>query len=76
MLDKERIRNLQPAYFALVMATGIVSIACSLQQLGWIADVLLGLNTAFFAVLAVLPFARLGFSPSPQARPCWAASSF
>ncbi len=42
MLDKERIRNLQPAYFALVMATGIVSIACSLQQRGWIAVVILG----------------------------------
>lgn len=57
---KERIRNLQPAYFALVMATSIVAIACQLEDLGPIAILLTGLNAALFVLLSCLTLARLG----------------
>ncbi|HYL38643.1 MAG TPA: tellurite resistance/C4-dicarboxylate transporter family protein [Bryobacteraceae bacterium] len=58
-VNKERIRNLQPAYFALVMATGIVAIACQLEHLRRIAEWLTALNFGMFAVLALLMTARL-----------------
>ena len=67
MLHNERLRNLQPAYFALVMATSIVSVACLLQGLGWIADLLTGLNLAIYAVLVALTIARLIWFPSEMA---------
>ena len=53
------MKQLNPAYFALVMATGIVSIACWLVGLPAIARVLLPLNTAFFIVLGVLTLLRI-----------------
>lgn len=59
IVNKDRIRNLQPAYFALVMATSIVAIACELQHLGSIAALLTGLNCAVFVLLSVLTAARL-----------------
>ena len=52
------IASLHPAYFALVMATGIVSIACRLAGLPLLATPLLWLNTVFFAVLWVLSIVR------------------
>ena len=42
----EGARGLSPAYFALVMATGIVSIALDRAELRTIAAVLLWLNAA------------------------------
>ncbi len=42
---------MHPAYFALVMATGIVSIACFLAGPSWLAEPLLWLNAAFYVVL-------------------------
>ena len=59
LLDKESIQNLQPAYFALVMATSIVAIACGLQGLAGVADILAGISIAVFVVLAFLTFVRL-----------------
>jgi len=53
------IATLHPAYFALVMATGIVSIACSLVDLRPIAVVLLWSNTAFFVALWALTIIRI-----------------
>jgi len=50
---------MHPSYFALVMATGIVSIACHLTGLGRIAGILFALNMAFYAVLWVLTAQRL-----------------
>jgi len=47
-------RDPRPAYFALVMVTGIVSIACEHMQLEALALGLLGLNGVFFCVLWVL----------------------
>jgi tellurite resistance protein TehA-like permease len=54
-----RIATMHPAYFALVMATGIVSIACQLTGLRPIAVALLWANAVFFVVLWVLTIVRL-----------------
>src|SRR5262249_33081715 len=53
------IATMHPAYFALVMATGIVSIACQLA--GWraIAVPLLWLNVLFYAALWLLTLTRI-----------------
>jgi tellurite resistance protein TehA-like permease len=49
---------MHPAYFALVMATGIVSIACQLLGFRGFAIVLLVLNVGFFAALWILTLLR------------------
>lgn len=51
--------TLNPAYFALVMATGIVSIACYLLSLRVIAYILLGINCTAFVVLWALFAVRM-----------------
>jgi tellurite resistance protein TehA-like permease len=51
--------SMHPAYFAMVMATGIVSIACHLVGPPAAASILLWLNVAFFAGLCALTVARL-----------------
>jgi tellurite resistance protein TehA-like permease len=53
------LATLHPAYFALVMATGIVSIACRL--VGWTAlsTILFWLNVVFFVVLWALTILRI-----------------
>lgn len=55
--------TLLPGYFALIMATGIVSIACDMLDLRGLALVLLGVNWAAFVVLAGLTIARAIFYP-------------
>ena len=50
---------MHPAYFALVMATGIVSIAAHLTAMRRIAVALFALNIAFYLVLWVLTAARI-----------------
>lgn len=50
--------TLFPGYFALVMATGIVSIACAQHGYTSVAKALLWLNVAFYAVLWALTVAR------------------
>ncbi len=47
------MKDLPPAYFALVMATGIVSIAAGDFDLATLANGLFGVNLVAFAVLAV-----------------------
>ncbi len=59
----EGIRTLHPAYFALVMATGIVSIAANLMHMHAIALVLLVINAIAYAVLWVLTFIRIARFP-------------
>ena len=54
-----RIASLHPAYFALVMATGIVSIAAQLLAVPVIAGLLFGLNLLFYPVLVVLTCIRI-----------------
>ncbi|HET9651668.1 MAG TPA: tellurite resistance/C4-dicarboxylate transporter family protein, partial [Usitatibacter sp.] len=52
------LAKLSPAYFGLVMATGIVSIAAHQLALGWIAQALFALNIAFYVALWALNGAR------------------
>ncbi|AWV90061.1 tellurite resistance/C4-dicarboxylate transporter family protein [Bradymonas sediminis] len=53
------LKDWPPAYFALVMATGIVSIACQLLDMHLLAKGLYGLNWVFYAALWVIAGARL-----------------
>ena len=55
----EGARGLSPAYFALVMATGIVSIAADRAGFRTIAAVLLWLNAVQYVLLWILTFWRL-----------------
>ncbi|HVT61116.1 MAG TPA: tellurite resistance/C4-dicarboxylate transporter family protein [Thermoanaerobaculia bacterium] len=57
------IAGLFPGYFALVMATGIVSISCHLMALPSIARALLAINLAAYAALALLTLARAVLYP-------------
>jgi tellurite resistance protein TehA-like permease len=58
-LSAEGLRTLHPAYFALVMATGIVSIAAKLLAIPYVPMALLAVNVAAYAVLWALTLARL-----------------
>lgn len=56
--------NLFPGYFALVMATGIISVAAYLLEMPLIAWALLGINLLAYGVLWLLTLIRLfGFLP-------------
>ena len=55
----DRLAAMPPASFAMVMATGIVSIACQLFSLPHIAGALLGANVLFYVTLWVLMIARV-----------------
>jgi tellurite resistance protein TehA-like permease len=57
------IATLNPAYFAMVMATGIVSIACLLIDLPSIAKPLFWLNIVAYLVLVALTIARFAMYP-------------
>jgi tellurite resistance protein TehA-like permease len=54
----ESLATMHPASFALVMATGIVSIASQLLGSNWIAVALLWINVVFYVVLWGLTAAR------------------
>jgi tellurite resistance protein TehA-like permease len=58
------VRDLFPAYFALVMATGIVSIACHLLRMDVLSLALFYLNQFFYIVLWLLTLARVVRHPS------------
>ncbi len=53
------LAGMHPAYFALVMATGIVSLACELLGLHPVAVVLFALDLVFYPVLWILLVARV-----------------
>ncbi len=57
------IQNLHPAYFAMVMATGIVAIASQLTGFLLLAKGLTWLNLAAFLVLSVMTVARMMLYP-------------
>lgn len=59
----EASRHPQPAYFALVMATGIVSIASELLDMPRIAVALFALNGLFYLALWALMIRRLARYP-------------
>ena len=52
------VAAMSPAYFALVMATGIVSLACHLLGYPLLASALLALNLAFYPILCGLTVVR------------------
>ncbi len=54
------VSNLDPGYFSLVMATGIVSIAAYLEGIKLVAWLLFYANIFFYGVLWILTLARLG----------------
>lgn len=53
------VEGLSPAYFALVMATGIVSVASHLLGMSLIADVLFRLNIVAYLILWLLSLLRI-----------------
>ena len=57
-LNDEGLAGLHPAYFALVMATGIVSIASHLLEIPIIPQALFALNVVFYPALWVLTLVR------------------
>lgn len=57
------LKSLHPAYFALVMATGIVSIAMHLHDVPWLPGVLFWLNALFLIVLGMATVARILLYP-------------
>ncbi len=60
---RKGIETLFPGYFALVMATGIVSIAAKLFALEAIAVALLWINVAAYAVLCLMLLVRIAVYP-------------
>lgn len=58
------VRDLFPAYFALVMATGIISIACHLLKMDSLGFPLFYFNQFFYVVLWLLTLARIFRYPS------------
>lgn len=59
MTERSGVASMSPAYFALVMATGIVSLACHVLGYGLLAKVLLALNLAFYPLLCGLTLLRV-----------------
>lgn len=57
------VASLHPAYFAMVMATGIVAIACRLTGLGRVSQALDWLNVGLYLVLWALYLVRLARMP-------------
>jgi tellurite resistance protein TehA-like permease len=60
---REQVRILNPAYFALVMATGIVAIAAHLMGMPRIGRILAVINIAAFIALAGLTCTRILLFP-------------
>ena len=58
---KSQIRDLSPACFALVMSTGIISIACHLLKLNVLSNVFFFLNIVQYAVLVLMLVLRIVF---------------
>jgi tellurite resistance protein TehA-like permease len=65
---REHLAGLPPAYFSLVMATGIVAIAAHLEEWDEVAHLLSYLNLAAFAALWVLFGLRLAWFPREVGR--------
>ena len=57
------LADMPPGYFALVMSTGIISLACQFMGNQVLALALFGVNGAFFIILWCLTLLRLGFFP-------------
>ena len=55
----EKIRDFYPGYFALIMATGIVSIACHFLNINLPAQILFYINIACYVIIWILTLVRL-----------------
>ncbi|MBX6321255.1 MAG: tellurite resistance/C4-dicarboxylate transporter family protein [Rhodospirillaceae bacterium] len=64
---RDRLETLHPAYFAMVMATGIVAIAARLHGVPVVPEALFWLNALFLAGLAAASAARLLRHPAAVA---------
>lgn len=53
------VQDLSPGYFAMVMATGIVSLACQLLGMPVIAQALFSFNVVAYGILCLLTLGRL-----------------
>jgi len=62
-LVREQVRTLSPAYFAMVMATGIVAIAAHLTGMLLVGRVLAEISLIAYVVLAAMTLARIVFFP-------------
>ena len=60
---REAVSGLSPAYFAMVMATGMVSVALRLEGFATASLALFWLNLGFYAALWTLYLARLYVAP-------------
>jgi len=60
---REAIKGLSPAYFGMVMATGIVSIAAHRLGMSWIALPLFWLNVGAYLILLLLNLIRVALFP-------------
>ncbi|MCC7519808.1 MAG: tellurite resistance/C4-dicarboxylate transporter family protein [Verrucomicrobiae bacterium] len=58
---REGVRELLPAYFAMPMATGVISIAAHFLDLPLLAHALFWLNLVLYAALWLMTFARVRF---------------
>ncbi len=63
MTPRSSLETLHPAYFALVMATGIVSIAAHLLRIPLVPRLLLAINIAAYVVLCTLTLVRIARYP-------------
>ena len=55
------LENFFPGYFALVMATGIVSLAMHFEGFSGFPELLLWLNVVFYIVLWIMTVLRIAF---------------
>ena len=55
------VESFFPGYFALVMATGIVSLSMHFEGFAFIPEILFGLNTVFYVVLWSITLLRIGW---------------
>ena len=53
------VSGLSPAYFAMVMATGIVSMSAQMLGMSWLASALFALNIAAYAIIWILYLLRV-----------------
>ena len=60
---KAGVKDLSSAYFAMVMATGIVSIACSMLDMTFVSLALFAINILAYIVLSILTTLRLVWFP-------------
>ncbi|KAA0240855.1 MAG: C4-dicarboxylate ABC transporter [Ignavibacteriota bacterium] len=58
---REVVKNLPPAYFAMVMSTGIISISHFMLKVHIVAHILFWLNIVFYILLGILNILRILF---------------